>query len=116
MTYIYLITTFEKMNGKCEYGYLDVGDRRSVGWFPTFKGAERRVKNNTCDLAPITDEAMIGQTKNLLNFHLAKFETDHNTGILSQYYTYYDSIACIQSIVGDNTDLCNLILTPANNE
>ena len=50
MTYIYLITTFEKMNGKCEYGYLDVGDRRSVGWFPTFKGAERRVKNNTGDL------------------------------------------------------------------
>ena len=47
---------------------------------------------------------------------LSKFETDHNTGILSQYYTYYDSIACIQSIVGDNTDLCNLILTPANNE
>ena len=46
MTYIYLITTFEKMNGKCEYGYLDVGDRRSLGWFPTFKGAERRVKNN----------------------------------------------------------------------
>ena len=50
MTYIYLITTFEKMEGKDEYGYLDVGDRRSVGWFPTFKGAERRVKNNVCDL------------------------------------------------------------------
>lgn len=75
-----------------------------------------KVVDLSCDLAPITDEAMIGQTKNLLNFHLAKFETDHNTGILSQYYTYYDSIACIQSIVGDNTNLCNLILTPANNE
>ena len=50
MTYIYLITTFEKMNGKCEYGYLDVGDRRSDGWFPTFEGAERRVKNYTGDL------------------------------------------------------------------
>lgn len=75
-----------------------------------------KVVDLSCDLAPITDEAMIGQTKNLLNFHLVKFETDHNTGVLSQYYTYYDFIACVQSIVGDNTDLCNLILTPANNE
>lgn len=75
-----------------------------------------KVVDLSCELASITDKTMIGQTKNLLNFHFAKLETDRDTGVLSQYYTYYDSVACIQSIVGDNSDLCDLILLPADNE
>lgn len=60
MTKIYLITTFEKMNPKDEYGILETGCRRSVGYYLKLADAEEIVKNNICDLwETIYDYAII---------------------------------------------------------
>lgn len=47
--YIYLITVFDKCEPDERWEY-DLGDRRSVGWRPTFEMAENTVKTNMCDI------------------------------------------------------------------
>lgn len=47
---IFLITTFETMLPKDEYGFLKTGARRSVGYYADFESAKRVVENNVLDL------------------------------------------------------------------
>lgn len=55
---IYLITTFESIGFKD--GFVDLGDRRSVGFRYTFDCAEQTVLENRCDInETIYDYAVI---------------------------------------------------------
>jgi hypothetical protein len=46
---IFLITVFEKID-KDEFGFTDLGSKRTVAFRHSFKDAERIVLNNTCDI------------------------------------------------------------------
>ena len=76
----------------------------------------KTVVDLACSFAPIVDETMIGQPKNVLNFKYADLDMDFNTNKLTQYYTYYNSTACIRTEIGDDSDNCVLMLLASPNE
>ena len=76
----------------------------------------KTVVDLACTFAPIVDETMIGQPKNVLNFKYADLDMDFNTNKLTQYYTYYNSTACIYTEIGDDSDNCVLMMLVSPNE
>lgn len=76
----------------------------------------KTVVDLACSFAPIVDETMIGQPKNVLNFKYADLDMDFNTNKLTQYYTYYNSTACIRTEIGDDSDNCVLMMLVSPNE
>ena len=76
----------------------------------------KTVVDLACSFAPIVDETMIGQPKNVLNFKYTDLDMDFNTNKLTQYYTYYNSTACIRTEIGDDSDNCVLMMLASPNE
>jgi len=69
-----------------------------------------------CNLAPIVDETMIGVEANVLKFRYKDLDANYNSGILRQYYTYFNSIAMIQSNLNEDNDECWLTMYLNSNE
>ena len=69
-----------------------------------------------CSLAPIVDKTMIGNKEDVFKFKYNDLDADYKTGILIQYYTYFNSIAMIQSNLNEDSDACYLTMYLSPNE
>lgn len=69
-----------------------------------------------CSLAPIVDKTMIGNKEDVFKFKYNDLDADYKTGILIQYYTYFNSIAMIQSNLNEDGDACYLTMYLNSNE
>ena len=69
-----------------------------------------------CSLAPIVDKTMIGNKEDVFKFKYNDLDADYKTGILIQYYTYFNSIAMIQSNLNEDSDACYLTMYLNSNE
>ena len=69
-----------------------------------------------CSLAPIVDKTMIGNKEDVFKFKYNDLDADYKTGILIQYYTYFNSIAMIQSNLNEDSDACYLTMYLNPNE
>ena len=69
-----------------------------------------------CDLAPIVDKTMIGVQGNTLNCEFEDLDIDYNNKISVQYWSYYNSLALIESQLGIDSDECKLTMYLNPNE
>lgn len=76
----------------------------------------KTVVSLACSLAPIVDKNMIGNKEDVLKFKYSDLDADYKTGILIQYYTYFNSIAMIQSNLNEDSDACYLTMYLNSNE
>lgn len=68
------------------------------------------------DLAPIVDKTMIGVQGNALDCEFEDLDIDYNNKISVQYWSYYNSLALIESQLGVDSDECQLTMFLNPNE
>lgn len=68
------------------------------------------------DLAPIIDETMIGVKGSSLDCKFEDLDIDYDNKTSTQYWSYYNSLALIESQLGVDSDECQLTMYLNSNE